>query len=218
MFFYIFFLDRIIKKIRRTLFLCNIWAIRYPIKRIYLSKIFLRSSKKQRRIINIIHSSVSLQTKLWNVAARMSNHTWFHFFAEPFKITYSRDIYVTPNGIVGPEGISKIVNSKFRWIQCYRRVRKSRYRHLLRILLKGKNIFRCCPGIGKMYVLMRGKKGKSTEDRFKEHFDCVVSNINGMNDSLSKKQLQPLFYDFLLTFVFRFTIDWRKNSLNLLAK
>ncbi|XP_014479570.1 PREDICTED: putative fatty acyl-CoA reductase CG5065 [Dinoponera quadriceps] len=35
-------------------------------------------------------------------------------------------------------------------------------------------LLRCCPDIGKMYVLMREKKGKSVDERFNELFDNVV--------------------------------------------
>ena len=35
-------------------------------------------------------------------------------------------------------------------------------------------LLRCCPDIEKMYVLMRAKKEKSPEQRFKEHFDSPV--------------------------------------------
>ncbi|EFN79576.1 Fatty acyl-CoA reductase 1 [Harpegnathos saltator] len=35
-------------------------------------------------------------------------------------------------------------------------------------------LLRCCPGIAKIYMLMKGKKGKSTEERFKEHFDNII--------------------------------------------
>lgn len=35
--------------------------------------------------------------------------------------------------------------------------------------------FRSCPKIGILYMLMRAKKGKTPEERFKEHFDDVVS-------------------------------------------
>ncbi|XP_032674193.1 fatty acyl-CoA reductase wat-like [Odontomachus brunneus] len=50
------------------------------------------------------------------------------------------------------------------------------------ILLLIERLLRCCPGIGKMYICMKGKKGKSAEERFKEHFDCVVY------DRLKKEQ------------------------------
>ncbi|XP_014479565.1 PREDICTED: fatty acyl-CoA reductase 1-like [Dinoponera quadriceps] len=43
-------------------------------------------------------------------------------------------------------------------------------------------LLRCCPGIGKIYITMKSKKGKSVEDRFKEHFDDVIY------DRLKKEQ------------------------------
>ncbi|XP_032674186.1 fatty acyl-CoA reductase wat-like [Odontomachus brunneus] len=43
-------------------------------------------------------------------------------------------------------------------------------------------LLRCCSDLGKMYVLMREKKGKSAEERFKQHFDNVVY------DKLKKEQ------------------------------
>lgn len=48
-------------------------------------------------------------------------------------------------------------------------------------------ILRCCPDIRKMYVLMRTKKEKSPEQRFKEHFNSSVY------DKLKKEQ--PSFSD-----------------------
>lgn len=43
-------------------------------------------------------------------------------------------------------------------------------------------LLRCCPDIGKLYLFMRAKKGKSPGQRFKEHFDDVVY------DRLKKEQ------------------------------
>ncbi|KAL0121371.1 hypothetical protein PUN28_006710 [Cardiocondyla obscurior] len=43
-------------------------------------------------------------------------------------------------------------------------------------------LLRCCPDIGKLYIFMRAKKGKSPEQRMKEHFD------NSVYDRLKKEQ------------------------------
>ncbi|XP_001600309.1 fatty acyl-CoA reductase wat-like [Nasonia vitripennis] len=48
-------------------------------------------------------------------------------------------------------------------------------------------LLRSCPKVGKLYLMMRAKKGKSPEHRFKEHFDDVVY------DRLKKEQ--PNFSD-----------------------
>ncbi|XP_011146930.1 fatty acyl-CoA reductase wat [Harpegnathos saltator] len=43
-------------------------------------------------------------------------------------------------------------------------------------------LLRCCPGIRKLYMFIKEKKGKSAKERFKEHFDNVVY------DKLKKEQ------------------------------
>ncbi|XP_028048936.2 LOW QUALITY PROTEIN: fatty acyl-CoA reductase wat [Monomorium pharaonis] len=43
-------------------------------------------------------------------------------------------------------------------------------------------LLRCCPDIGKLYMFMRAKKNKSSEQRFKEHFDNIIY------DRLKKEQ------------------------------
>ncbi|XP_066598641.1 fatty acyl-CoA reductase wat-like [Prorops nasuta] len=35
-------------------------------------------------------------------------------------------------------------------------------------------LLRCCPNIGVLYMFLRPKKGKSTEERFKEHFEDAI--------------------------------------------
>lgn len=40
-------------------------------------------------------------------------------------------------------------------------------------------LLRFCPDIGRIYMFMRPKKTKSSEQRFKEQFDNVVSNMKG---------------------------------------
>ncbi|XP_011146929.1 fatty acyl-CoA reductase wat [Harpegnathos saltator] len=67
-------------------------------------------------------------------------------------------------------------------------------------------LLRCCPGIAKIYMLMKGKKGKSTEERFKEHFDNIIY------DRL--KQEQPEF----ITKVIMIEADMSEVNLGLSAE
>lgn len=44
-------------------------------------------------------------------------------------------------------------------------------------------IFRTCSGLKRVYILIREKKGKTTEERFKELFDDPVSKLTMINNN-----------------------------------
>lgn len=69
-----------------------------------------------------------------------------------------------------------------------------------------------------MYIFMKGKKEKSAEERFKEQFDDVVSNINKIYVSLNRKQLQPSSRGFLLDLCFQIYDRLRKEQPDFITK